>query len=273
MEALIRLQSGTCGTWSLHVRPNPSSSPYQHKTDHHRATQDCGILSFLHVKKCCRIFGRSLDEQNRRMLLIHNKPPDHLSALAGVMINRSNQKECSLWLHTSLCDSWHEMRCPRRHTTCTALAHLAWKCYHAGPFSIFHMGLGVRLFSNCIDPRIWYLLGGYKHLTLEIGGSYSKPFISCLWQDYMTVYLRSTMSCITGTLCTVPRSQWPWCRSWISRRVPVDCGGLVCSPVNRRSHPTPCRKGSAYEIFITTARGSLPDFTCTRRTACLDHAC
>ena len=97
---------------NANVMPSRVTSNIQHKSNHadcyraYFATPDCGVLvSFLleEVHSCLR--EMALDEQNRRALSGHcDKLPDHLSALAGVPINRYTVKQRSLGLHVSLCD-------------------------------------------------------------------------------------------------------------------------------------------------------------------------
>ena len=46
-------------------------------------------------------------------------------------------------------------------------------------------------------------------------------------------------ACDHGEYSAVPLSMWPWCWSWISGGEQPHSGGLVCSPLNHCSHPTP----------------------------------
>ena len=119
--------------------------------------QTAASSSLSFVKKCRRVCGRWLDDRNRRalfMLMGHrDKLPDHLSALAGVPINRYTVKQRSLGLHVGLCDGdsqliwclkWGVSYRSTRLMTCTAATDLTRKCYQA-PFRFFVWGLGTRL--------------------------------------------------------------------------------------------------------------------------------
>ena len=90
------------------------TSIIKHKTDRadryraYFATPDCGVIvSFLREEVPSRLremAGRSKSESAVYATGHRDKLPDHLSALAGVPINRYTVKQRSLGLHVGLCD-------------------------------------------------------------------------------------------------------------------------------------------------------------------------
>ena len=88
-----------CANMILHVRQSVTNTKRttQIVIELNSSLETAVSSSLSFVSKCCHVCGRSLDNQNQRVLFTHTdhrgKLPNRISALGGVPINQCNVKQ------------------------------------------------------------------------------------------------------------------------------------------------------------------------------------